>query len=82
MYSGGFSHAYFDTISMGLPIVYFKGTKVEVSKLWCISVNEVLLIIANSADPNEMQHCAAFHQALHCLTKNPFKVSRVQRVNP
>ena len=29
-----------DTISMGLPIVYFKGSQVEFSKLWFISVLE------------------------------------------
>ena len=27
----------FDTKSMRLPIVYFKGSQVEFSKLWCIS---------------------------------------------
>ena len=31
---------HFDTISMGLPILYFKGSQVEVYKLWCISVPE------------------------------------------
>ena len=29
-----------DTISMGLPILYLKGSKVEISKIWCISVAE------------------------------------------
>ena len=29
-----------DTLSMGLPIVYFKGSQVEFSKLLCISVPE------------------------------------------
>ena len=28
-----------------------------------------VLIIANSADPDEMQHYAAFHLILHCLPK-------------
>ena len=27
-----------DTISMGLPILYFKGSQVEILKLLCISV--------------------------------------------
>ena len=35
-----------------------------------------VLILANSADPHEMELYAAFHVGLHCLTK----VSRVQRV--
>ena len=27
----------------------------------------------NSLDPDEMLHCAAFHQGLHCLSKHPFR---------
>ena len=30
------------------------------------------LIVANSADPDEMQHVAAFHLGLHCLPKYTF----------
>ena len=30
---------------------------------------KVVLILANSADPDEMQHYAAFHLGLHCLPK-------------
>ena len=26
--------------------------------------------LANSVDPDEMQHNAAFHQCLHCLLRN------------
>ena len=62
-----------DTISMGLPIMYFKGSQIEFSKLECFSVPECCFNLANSADPDEMQHCAAFHQGLHCLPKNPFR---------
>ena len=29
----------------------------------------VILILANSADPDKMQHYAAFHLGLHCLPK-------------
>ena len=61
-----------DTISMGLPTLYFKGSHVVISKLRCISM-KVFLILANSADPDEMQHHAAFHQGLHCLTKYPIR---------
>ena len=39
-----------------------------------ISVPEGVLILANSADPNEMQHYAAFHLGLHCLPKYSFRV--------
>ena len=30
------------------------------------------LILANSGDPDEMQHYAAFHLSLHCLPKYLF----------
>ena len=29
-------------------------------------------VLANSADPDEMPHYAAFHLGLHCLPKYPF----------
>ena len=32
---------------------------------------KVVSILANSADPDEMQHYAAFHLGLHCLPKYP-----------
>ena len=31
---------------------------------------KVVLILANSADPDEMQHYAAFHQGLYCLPRS------------
>ena len=34
---------------------------------------KVVLILANTADPDEMQHYAAFHLGLHCLPKYHFK---------
>ena len=63
---------YIATISMGLPIWYFKGSHIEVFKLWCFSPQKVVLIVANGADPDEMQHYAAFHLCLHCLSDYPF----------
>ena len=57
-----------DTISIGLSIVYFKGSQVEFSPSL-----KVVLILAKSADPNEMQHYAAFHLGRHCLPKYPFR---------
>ena len=47
-----------DTISMELPIVYFKGSPINFSKLRCISVP--VFILANSADTDEMQHMLHF----------------------
>ena len=39
---------------MGLPILYFKGSQVDVSKLLCTFVPEGCFNLANSADPDEM----------------------------
>ena len=40
----------------------------------------VVLILANSADPNELQHNAAFHLGRHCLPKYLFRGFSIQRV--
>ena len=34
---------------------------------------KTVLTSAKSADPDEMQHYAAFHLGLHCLSKYPFR---------
>ena len=59
-----------DAISMGLTIVYFKGPQVDYSK-WgggVLMSLDLVLILANSAEPGEMKHYAAFHLGLHCLS--------------
>ena len=33
----------------------------------------IVFILVNSADPDEMQHYAAFHLGLHCLPKYTFR---------
>ena len=48
---------------MVLLMYYFKGSQVEVSS----SVLKVVLILANSVEPDEMQHYVAFHLGLHYL---------------
>ena len=53
---------------MELSILYLKG---------CLSNDmgvplKTDFISANSADPDEMPHYAAFHQGLRCLPKNLF----------
>ena len=40
---------------------------------------DVVLILANSADPDEMQHYAAFHQSLHCRQGICLGISSMQR---
>ena len=56
-----------DKISMGLSILYYKGFPVKIAIKWCISVSENCFILANSADPDELQPYVAFHLGLHCL---------------
>ena len=62
-----------DAISMGLSHFAFLGDKARIflSMVYFCSCRFVL-ILANSADPDEMQHYAAFHLGLHCLQKYPF----------
>ena len=45
-----------------------------------LSLN-VVLILSNCADPDKMQHDAAFYLGLHCLPNNPlrdFKYTKVK----
>ena len=53
-----------DTISIELPIVY---TNTGVTDYGVFQFLKVVLILANSADPDEMQHYAAFYLGLHVL---------------
>ena len=64
-----------DTLSMGVPIVYFMGSQIELKN--CLNYDvfvslKVVFILANSEDPIEMKHFnAACHLGLHCLPKSP-----------
>ena len=64
--------SHIDTISKGLSIVYFKGSQNLLKNNVFLSL-KVVLILPNSADPDEMQHYAAFHLGLHCLSKYQFR---------
>ena len=58
---------------MGLPIVHFKGLWVDYFLNYDGFLSlKVVLVLANGADPDEMQHYAAFHLGLHCLPMQPF----------
>ena len=46
-----------DTVRMELFILYYKGSQVELSKIWCISDPEDCFILANSVGPNLGIHC-------------------------
>ena len=55
---------------MTLPSLCLKWSEVDGDV--CLSL-KVVLILADSAGPDEMQHYAAFHLGLHCLPKYPFR---------
>ena len=57
----------FDTVKSGLSIIYIEGSQV----IFCFYLN-IDFVLANSADPDEMSHHAAFHLDFHCLPKYPF----------
>ena len=62
-----------NTIAMGLSVIYFKGSRVEICKLRCTSVVKDCFCRSKSADPDEMRCFAAFYLCLHCLPKYPFR---------
>ena len=69
-----------DTISIGLPIVFFNVPQVRIFLNYDIFLSlKIVLILANSVDTDEMQHYAAFHLGLHCLPKYQLGVSSIQR---
>ena len=56
--------------------MYFVGSQVIISERYCtcISLSQIDFVLANSADPDEMLHYAAFHPGLHCLPNCPLRV--------
>ena len=72
----------FDTVKLGWSIVYIEGSLVIISKkniFLSLKIEFVLansagfFVLANSADPVEMPHDAAFHLGLHFLPKYPLR---------
>ena len=61
------------TIKSEWSIVYIEGSYVKMSQKCCIFSLKIDIALANSVDPDEMQHHAAFHQGLHCLPKYPIR---------
>ena len=55
------------TIKSGWSIVYNEGSQVENFKNIAFLFLKIDFVLLNSADPDEMQHDAAFHLGLHCL---------------
>ena len=54
-------------------LIYTEGSQVTFFPKYCISYLNVNFVIANSADPGEMPHYAAFHLGLRCLPKYLFR---------
>ena len=67
-----------DTVSMVLSIVYFKGSHVEFLYYNVFLSLKVVLIVGNSADPEEMLH--SFWVFTICQSTR-LGVSTLQRVN-
>ena len=61
-------------IKSGWSIVYMEGLQFMISKKnFVFHSLKIDFVLANSADPDEMPHYAAFHLGLHCLLKYPFR---------
>ena len=69
-----------DTISMGLSILHLKRLQVNFLNYDVFLSLKVVLILANSADPDEMQHYTAFHLGLRCLQSTHLGVSSIHMV--
>ena len=67
----------FDTVQSGWSIAYIEGSEVILSKIYYISFSEDLLLLANSADTDEMPQ--AFHLGLHCCQSTHLGVSGTQK---
>ena len=64
------------TIKSAWSIVYIEGSQVILSKTIVLLSLKINFFLANSADPDEMPHNAAFHLDLHCLQR----VSSLKRI--
>ena len=58
---------WFDSINLGLSIVY----NFQI-KLYSLSL-KIISVIPNSVDPDEIRHNMAFHLSFHCLPKYAFR---------
>ena len=75
------SSFWFDTINLGKSVAHIWGCQVKIFKKYRILLSEDLFSFIDSVDPDEMQHCAAFHLGLHCLQKYSFRGFSNIRVN-
>ena len=64
---------WFNTNDLRWSIVNVEGSDYTFQIKYCFSFFEDLIVSANSVEPDEMPHYAAFHQGLHCLLKFTFR---------
>ena len=69
------SSFWYEAINLGWPSVYIEGLQVIISRKNIFISLKCVLILANSVDPDEMPHHAAFHLGLHCFLKYAFTCS-------
>ena len=67
--TNGFSHNVTYTMKSGWPIVYIEGSQITRN----IVSMKIDSVPANSADPDDMPHYAAYHLCLRCFPKYPFR---------
>ena len=72
MYSDGFSHTYYYN-KYGTAHCVLSGVTGRILNYDVFLSINVVLILANSYNPDEMPHYAAFHLGLHCLPKYLFR---------
>ena len=61
-----------DGVTSGWSILYIEGSRLIFSNQNVFLSLKIVFVLANSVDPDEMPHYAAFHLRLHCLPKYPF----------
>ena len=57
----------FDTVKSGWSIIYIEGSQVIIKRNVVFPSLKIDFGLANSANPDEMLHNAAFHLGLNCL---------------
>ena len=69
----------FDSVKPRWTIIYIEGSHVIIFKNIVFLSIKMYLVLAISADPDEMQLHVAFHLCLHCLPK--YSISGSQYTN-
>ena len=70
-----------DTVKSGWSIVYIEGVTGNTFQNIVFHSLKNDFVLANSVDPDEMSHYAAFHLGFQCLLKYPFRGFYSSKVN-